>query len=253
MSIIRVLSTRDEPLSISSSCFYVLADPYQLEVVISAHADNIKSEAMGACEPSFSSCNLHKSTEDGETKSIDTEVNAILHFVLQTSTDMCQPAPSSCRRHKRSGHVQSRGLTDHSDTTVDNNETVRQILNTRGGEFRSAYTKGVSSAYIDLGHRNQCCQHYGATFWYRKYLKGIWYLEICLCIILHHEDSTRLSHKSGILLHSQSLRFVVTSYGVANLLIQDDLALWAVLGSILNVLLSFTPEQLINQERSRTI
>ena len=33
------------------------------------------------------------------------------------------------------------------------------------------------------------------------------------------------------------------------LLRQDDLALWAVLGSILNVLLSFTLKQLINQER----
>ncbi|GKA68852.1 lipid phosphate phosphatase epsilon 1, chloroplastic [Tanacetum coccineum] len=46
-----------------------------------------------------------------------------------------------------------------------------------------------------------------------------------------------------------SLRFVVISYGVVILLRQDDLALWAVLGSILNVLLSFTLKQLINQER----
>ncbi|GJR52237.1 F-box protein CPR1-like protein [Tanacetum coccineum] len=104
--------------------------------VISAYADNITSEAMSAYEPSFSSCNRHKRHQR-------TCVNLLLPVVGDTK-----------------------------DTTVDNNETVRQILNTRGGEFRSAYTEGVSPAYIDLGDRNPCCQHYGAAFWYRKHLKG---------------------------------------------------------------------------------
>ncbi|PWA86087.1 phosphatidic acid phosphatase type 2/haloperoxidase [Artemisia annua] len=62
-----------------------------------------------------------------------------------------------------------------------------------------------------------------------------------------------LNRPTAAVLHSVfnrlSLRFIVVSYGVVILLRQDDLALWAVLGSILNVLLSFTLKHLIKQER----
>ncbi|GJT97653.1 hypothetical protein Tco_1093171 [Tanacetum coccineum] len=41
--------------------------------------------------------------------------------------------------------------------------------------------------------------------WFKRFsdLSCIWYLEICLCTILRHTNSTRLNHKLGILLHSQ--------------------------------------------------
>lgn len=47
----------------------------------------------------------------------------------------------------------------------------------------------------------------------------------------------------------QSIWCTALTYGGVILLRQDDLALWAVVGSILNVVLSFTLKQIFNQER----
>ncbi|XP_071739119.1 lipid phosphate phosphatase epsilon 2, chloroplastic-like [Rutidosis leptorrhynchoides] len=52
-----------------------------------------------------------------------------------------------------------------------------------------------------------------------------------------------------LVINNLSIWFIAATYGGVILLRQDDLALWAVIGAVLNVLLSFVLKRILNQER----